>query len=922
MFFLKKYKKPLLVVSIIFFISLIFNSLRPKKKISYTADVKPILNSKCISCHGGVKKNGGLSFLFRDEAIAVTQSGKPAIIPGSAKKSELIKRLHETDLEERMPYRKPKLSDKEIEILTKWIDQGAKWGTHWAYIMPEKQKIPEVSKKYEELKFLYNPIDNFIAARMEDVSLFPNKTAPKNLIARRAAFDVTGLPPEKNIYDNFLDNKISYEQYLDKLFENLGYGENWASWWLDFARYADTNGFEADRTRSIWRYRDWVINALNHDKPFDEFTIEQLAGDLLPNPSVDQFIATAFHRNTMTNQEGGTDDEEYRVAAIIDRVNTTFDALQSTTMSCVQCHSHPYDPIRHKEYYEVMAFFNNTVDSDHNHNEPRLRILDEKLISKSDKVIKWISNYGSEEEKKIFERFITFIDPVYYANQFEVIDKKDAYFLTSYLGFRNGGEVLLKNANSLKNRVLYFSNFVYQNGVTITFRKNSSNGRIIGKVKLDKDKNPDISTEGYDSQKVTAIKIPQIEGSFDLYISAKTSEKIKKSDVLLDLEWISFLPEIPGKNKPGYSSVKNQFIELLSGTKFSDLHPVTLENPKHMSRKTFMFDRGNWMTPKEEVKPKVPSNLNDWEDQWEKNRLGFAKWITSEKNPLTARTVVNRIWYQIFGRGIVNTIEDMGTQSEAPSHPALLDWLSYEFMTSMNWSLKKLIKTILLSSTYRQSSIIPKEKISKDPDNVFYARGPRIRLTAEQIRDQALFISGLLSKKMYGPGVMPPQPDGIWESPYNGDKWIESKGADKYRRALYTFVKRTSPYPSMSTFDVNMREVCYVKRIPTNTPLQALVTLNDPVYLEAALSFAKLHSKKPYKEAIKDMFEFATYRELSEEKLNSLVNLYKESSEYYAKSPEGLSNFYLENKKVSNKVASLAIIASAIMNLDEFLTHG
>ena len=266
LFFFKKYKKLLLFASIIFFVSIIFNSLRPKKKISYTADVKPILNSKCISCHGGVKKNGGLSFLFRDEAIAVTQSGKPAIIPGSANKSELIRRLHETDLEERMPYRKPKLSDEEIEILTKWIDQGAQWGTHWSYIPPEKQKIPVPSKKFEELNFLSNPIDHFVAARMEDVSLYPNIPAPKNLIARRVAFDVTGLPPEKNIYNNFLGNKISYEQYIDKLFDNLGYGENWASWWLDFARYADTNGYEADRTRSISRYRDWVINDLNKDK--------------------------------------------------------------------------------------------------------------------------------------------------------------------------------------------------------------------------------------------------------------------------------------------------------------------------------------------------------------------------------------------------------------------------------------------------------------------------------------------------------------------------------------------------------------------------------------------------------------------------------------------------------------------------------
>ena len=328
------------------------------------------------------------------------------------------------------------------------------------------------------------------------------------------------------------------------------------------------------------------------------------------------------------------------------------------------------------------------------------------------------------------------------------------------------------------------------------------------------------------------------------------------------------------------------------------------------------------MTTKDEVKPDVPMILNDWDEKWGKNRLGFSKWITSKENPLTARTIVNRIWYKIFGRGIVNSIEDMGTQSENPSHPALLDWLAYEFMNEMNWSIKKLIKTILMSSTYRQNSIISNDKLSIDPNNIYYSRGPRLRLEAEQIRDQALFISGLLSKKMYGPGVMPPQPDGIWESPYNSEKWIESKGEDKHRKSIYTFIKRTSPYPSLTTFDVNMREVCYVKRIPTNTPLQALVTMNDPVFLEAALEFAKIHSTKNYENAIKDMYESAMYRNIEDEKLSFLLNLYIESINFYSKNPEELKNFFGLDNNVSKKIASLAIVANAIMNLDEFLTHG
>lgn len=922
MIFFKKYNKVLTFIFGILIIYLIILFLKPDKEISYSAEVKPILNNKCISCHGGVKKNAGLSFLFRDEALAITESGKPAIIPGNSKKSELIRRLHETDLEERMPYKKPKLSDEEIEILTKWIDQGAKWGTHWAYISPQKQKIPEISNSFHKLKFNKNPVDYFVASRMEDMSIVPNKPAEKNLIARRVSFNITGLPPEKKLFNSFINNEISYENYIDKLLSNSSYGENWASWWLDYSRYADTNGYEADHTRSIWRFRDWVIDALNDDKKFNEFIIEQLAGDLLPDPSIDQFIATAFHRNSMTNKEGGTEDEEYRVAAVIDRVNTTFEVLQSTTISCVQCHSHPYDPIKHEEYYKLMAFFNNTVDSDQNHNAPRMRIFNDKEKKKNKEIYSWILKYGNESELKLFKNFNEFINPVYQANKFDVIDKQKAFFLSHFIGLRNGGSVILKNANTLKNNNLYISNISYKDDVKIIFRKDSSEGKVLGELDFNKDKNLNIWNEGLDQKKVSVLKIPTFKKPFDLHISAYTNKKVNNKDVLFDFEWISFLPDIPGKNQPGFSKIKDNFLKLLVGTKFSNLHPVILENPKHLDRKTFIFDRGNWMTTKDEVKPDVPMILNDWDEKWGKNRLGFSKWITSKENPLTARTIVNRIWYKIFGRGIVNSIEDMGTQSENPSHPALLDWLAYEFMNEMNWSIKKLIKTILMSSTYRQNSIISNDKLSIDPNNIYYSRGPRLRLEAEQIRDQALFISGLLSKKMYGPGVMPPQPDGIWESPYNSEKWIESKGEDKHRKSIYTFIKRTSPYPSLTTFDVNMREVCYVKRIPTNTPLQALVTMNDPVFLEAALEFAKIHSTKNYENAIKDMYESAMYRNIEDEKLSFLLNLYLESINFYSKSPEELKNFFGLDNNVSKKIASLTIVANAIMNLDEFLTHG
>ena len=341
-----------------------------------------------------------------------------------------------------------------------------------------------------------------------------------------------------------------------------------------------------------------------------------------------------------------------------------------------------------------------------------------------------------------------------------------------------------------------------------------------------------------------------------------------------------------------------------------------------MKRKTHLFDRGSWLNKKQEVNPGVPASLNKWDRDWKKNRLCLAKWLISKDNPLTSRTLVNRVWYQLFGKGLVQTIEDLGTQSDPPTHPALLDWLAYDFMNSMNWSIKTLLKNILLSSTYRQSSIIDEKKYKIDPENLFYSRGPKLRLSAEEIRDQTLYVSGLLSDKMYGPGVMPPQPEGIWEHPYLGNLWKESKNEDKYRRGIYTYLKRTSPYPSLMTFDAGSREVCLVRRSPSNTPLQALVTMNDPVYLEAAFNLAYLNKDKSVENGIKQMYYKANYRDIDKKSLNLLLELYKRALSDYEQNPKKLIDFYGQNRKTDKKLASLTIVASAIMNLDEFLTHG
>ena len=894
---------------------ILFCILKTNPKVDFSSEVKPILNKHCISCHGGVKKNSGFSVLFESEAKGITQSKKPAIIPFKASQSELIKRLHHSDPEMRMPYQKPALSEEEIKTLTQWIDQGADWGTHWAYLPVEKTPPPTVASVYREKKFLSSPLDHFIAARMEEKELLPNQEAPKNIIARRLAFDITGLPPNPDLYNAFATGRISYENYVDSLFIESSYGEKWASWWLDLARYADTMGFEKDPGRTIWQYRDWVIKAFNRDLPYDQFTIEQLAGDLLPNPSVEQLIATAFHRNTMNNDEGGTDDEEFRVAAVIDRVNTTFDVWQSTTMSCVQCHSHPYDPFRHKEYYQLMAFFNNTRDEDITDDTPNLMNHSVKDRQKIEGILDWVSTHSDTSTHKYFKDFILFKEPKYPSHHFEVI--KNGFVSGPTMGLRKGGAAFMKNVKSLGRQKLYLKLVGHTNRSTLVFRKDSLNGKILGTFKISKQgKNFYKDRQG---QFITHIDFSREEDPFDLYVELQTQDLETKKEHF-KLHWFAFLPDLPGKGMPGYADVNKSLVEVLNVK--GDLTPIMVENPDHMKRQTHVFNRGNWHVKEEEVQTGVPQILNAWDQQLEKNRLGFAKWLVDQENPLTARTLVNRVWYQIFGKGLVSTVEDMGTMADPPSHPALLDWLSYELMHSMNWSLKTLIKTILMSSTYRQSSYTSREKLAVDPNNIFYSRAPRLRLTAEEIRDQALFVSGLLSDKMYGPGVMPPQPDGIWEHAYLGNLWKTSKGEDKYRRGIYTYLKRTSPYPSLMAFDAGSREVCLVRRSPTNTPLQSLVTMNDPVYLEAAMQFAKTHRNKEAKVAISDMYQKATLRVPEEDKLKSLLTLYEEAKKTFKEDPQQLDDFFGLQQIIDINTASLALIANAIMNLDEFLTHG
>lgn len=903
-------------VSAIVALVALYTQFYSQPAVDFSTDVKPILNKHCISCHGGVKKNAGFSLLFEEEAFASTESGLPAIVPGDVKSSSFIQRLHEKDPELRMPYNKPALSNEEIDILTRWVKQGARWGKHWAYSPIEKPVVPKPtlwasSNKSSESDFFRNDIDFFISEKLKKQGLSPSPEADQMTLLRRVSLDITGLPPSEELADQWKLGQVSYEAMVGQLLDKDTFGEKWASWWLDLARYSDTKGYERDVSREIWAYRDWVIKSLNNDMPFDRFTIEQLAGDLLPDPTLDQLTATAFHRNTMNNDEGGTEDEEFRVAAVMDRINTTFEVWQSTTIACVQCHSHPYDPFQHEDYFQLMAFFNNTRDEDTHAEEPKLKFYKEEDNNTIEEIKAWVKEHGNEEAAREAENFLLYQEPKYHAHDCEDFVNGELID-TKWLGLWNDGSCYLRNVYTGGSGYLYLNYWTGNEGSKMTIRLDGPEGEILSQFILPK-------TNG---RTIHKVPFKPVAGKVDLYIHME-NKNLAKQQSTSTINWFAFVDPLPGKSEPGYKGIDEAYSKLLNTS--TPTVPIMIENPDFMRRETKVFERGNWLMLGESVKMNVPQQLNAWKEEWPENRLGLAYWLTDPENPLTARTIVNRVWAQLFGRGLVATLEDMGTQSEDPSHRELLDWLAWRLVHEHQWQLKGLIKDAVLSGTYRQSSISSPELHEKDPQNKWYARGPRFRMSAEQIRDQSLAISGLLSSRMYGKGVMPPQPDNVWQTVYNGESWTTSEGEDRYRRAVYTFLKRTSPYPSFISFDAGSREVCTINRTVTNTPLQALVTLNDPVYLEAAFHFARaMKNQYPndHQKAIAYGYEKALYIPIPPAKLEALQELYKYAEEGFSANREDMDDFLIfsEDTEKSPSMAALMVVANAILNLDEFLT--
>ena len=788
-------------------------------EVSFNEDIRPILNERCVACHGGIRRQGDLSLLFRNEALSAAESGQPAIVPFKPAESELLRRVTHSNPDERMPQEDAPLSPDDIAKLRQWINEGAPWEDHWAYVRPVRPELPEVS----DPDWPQRDLDYFVLARLDAEQLKPAPRADCAVLVRRVTLDLTGFAPRPDAVAQVCAEDLEFAAYVDTLLASSAFGEHWAAMWLDLARYADSKGYEKDIGRTIWRYRDWVIRAFNADMPFDQFTTEQLAGDLLPNPTEDQLIATAFHRNSMTNTEGGTDDEEFRVAAVVDRVNTTWEVWQGTSFACVQCHGHPYDPFVHEDYYKSFAFFNSTADRDQDDEYPTLPLFAANDLEKGQTVMQKLRDNEAAmlglmvEDQLVRERQ----DWETRLNEPEVIARVRGMLQAEVRRIASTAETQRDDAQR------WLLDYVYA-GVT-------EDARLI----------------------------------------SLREERARLRKEIADLSQVQT--------------------------------PIMQELP--FLRRTHVFERGNFLLKGDEMAADVPASLPAMPEDTPRNRLGLAQWLVSPENPLTARVAVNRFWAQLFGHGIVASLEDFGTQGYLPSHPNLLDFLAVGFIEDHNWSIKSLLRSVVLSATYQQSSGVTPELEERDPRNILLARGPRFRLSAEQIRDQTLYVSGLLSPKMYGPSVMPPQPAGLWNNPYDPARWVPSEGEDRYRRGLYTYWRRTVPYPSMATFDSPSREFCVSRRVRTNTPLQALVSLNDPTSVEAAAALARRagESETPVDAA----YTLAMGAAPNAEVRSILRSLYTDALSHYA-GPDPAQG-------ESPELAALTIVANAILNLDAFV---
>ncbi len=1140
--------------------------LRAGEKVDFNYDIRPVISAKCFQCHGPDEKarKAKLRLDLREEALKEHEDGRP-IVPGDVKASVLVARITSKDPDEVMPPPKEDhaLSAAEIELLKKWIAQGAEYKPHWSFQKPERPGVPAVGGQVSGVR---NSIDAFIRARLDAAGLKPSPEADRHALIRRLSFDLNGLPPTPAEVDAFVGDQSAnaYEKVVDRLLASPAYGERWAKLWLDLARYADSTGYGSDKFRlNIWPYRDWVIGAFNRNLTYDQFTIEQLAGDLLPEPTREQLVATAFHRNTMTNVEGGTIDEEYRVAAVKDRIATTGQVWMGLTVGCAQCHTHKFDPISHKDYYGFYGVFNQTEDSDREDEAPTMPVPTPEQTAKMDALKKEIaaleakasaSSPELEAEQHEWEaqmlRAVTWqpLATVGAKTEHGTVltarpdgsvlatgERPDAETYTikvradgreKITAFRiealpddslpghgpgradSGNAVLTQilvnavkaDARPVRGRFVRVTLPGADNGLALAevevFSKGENVARrgtatqsstdfggdaqraIDGKTDGDFFKGQSVSHTGKDKDpwwevdlgadadvdrvvvwnrtdgnvgvrlanfrvgildaarkeawEETVAQPPQpsvavgpMEGkavalrnaSADFQQEGFTAAKALDGDgktgwafapelgkahaavfetaapadapaVLIftlqqnygtkhtlgrfRLSATSAAPPVrelpaglrailalePSEREPKQREELAAYFRPLSknfaamnaqlSAKRAELAaikpvglPVMRELAADKRRETHVLNKGNYLTPNEKVEPQLLSAFASFVPPETKvDRLAAARWIVNPANPLTARVAVNRFWSQLFGVGIVESEEDFGTQGALPSHPELLDWLAVAFESpksgdpaqpGLGWDMKALLKLIVTSATYRQSSRVTPEMLEKDARNRLLAHAPRRRLDAEAVRDQALALSGLLSPKMGGPSVYPPQPAGLWNVAFNGGQnaYPTSQGEDGHRRGLYTFWRRTMPYPSMTTFDAPSREACTVRRLPTNTPLQAFVTMNDPVFVECAQALARRIVREGGADTaarLRFALKLCTARPPVDAQVQALAALYESELASYRADAAAAAKLATEPlgplpaNADAAEMAAWTVVANVLLNLDAVLT--
>ncbi len=990
--------------------------------VDFVRDVQPILGENCYGCHGPRKHESELRWDNKQIAMRGGDLG-PDIIPGRSADSRMIRSVAGLIPDLVMPKSSERLNGKQIGILRAWIDQGAVWPDsasvkvadpreHWAFKAPVKPPLPSVKSK----KWARNPVDEFILAKLQAEKLRPSPMADRPTLLRRLSLDLTGLPPTIEEVDDFVADRSpnAYSKQVERLLASPHFGECWARHWLDVARYADSNGYEKDLARTIWPYRDWVIDAFNRNLPYDQFAIDQVAGDMLPDATIEDKVATGFFRNSMLNEEGGIDPEEFRNAAIIERMDVLGKAFLGLTLNCCQCHNHKYDPISQKEYYQFFAFLNND-------DEPEMEVpdksaqakqaeikkniarMEDELLAKYDDVPKKMEAW--EKEMKAAAGDWTVLEPeAFYASVGTKFTKLEDHSLLATGSNPGVSEYTVTARTALKgitgfrlealadpnlpaygpgragNGNFVLSEFIVQAGPVIPGATNTAtntitltnatadyfqasfppsaaiDGIITNKTGWAVDDLPGRRNRShqavfeaknpvnYDSGTILKFTLNHSFGDVHTLgrfrISATTSPQPLRADPLSrhareilgvphdqrtaaqQRELFSFYRATDSRMADVNKKIDEEQAKWPSAP--SSLVLVAREHP----RQSHIFIRGDWQKEGAPVKPGVPAVLPPLPADAPLNRLTLARWLVDKRNPTVARVMVNRLWQEIFGRGLVATSEDFGTQCDKPTHPELLDWLACEFMDS-GWDVKHIIRLMVESATYQQSSVVAPEMVERDPDDRLLERGPRVRVDAEIIRDIALSAGGLLQEKLGGPPVYPPIPEGVMSLGYGAPMAWETKAHDRYRRAIYTFVKRSVPYPSLNVFDGPTGESACPRRTRSNTPLQALTTLDDPVFVEAAQALALRVWKNGGHndhDRINYAFELCTGRKPNASEAATISSLLIEEQDFFADRTARAVQVAVQDVKNLpedvnlEKVAAWTMVARVLLNLDETIT--